>query len=194
VLPTATDPKLIDRGLRDRTGELSLLGGELRLVVTPPQPTWPMIPNNRAVIARVGAAKALTLWTDVSGSGSRTRFALMAIHPGFPVSNLSLAFDWAQVYASQSLVSTSNRLRTALGVPPPCARYPSLCDIREIDVDVHYASLYQSLGWNGDSSTMGELAYKLMRQFNSASTTRVCFSDQLARNARARSKRCGFIQ
>ena len=46
------------------TGELPLPGAELGLAVTPAQLVWPMIPNNRAMIARVGTARAATLRID----------------------------------------------------------------------------------------------------------------------------------
>jgi hypothetical protein len=72
VLPTATDPKLMDEGVRDMAGEPGLR-------VTPPQPTI-MIPNNRAMIDRVGTTKAAALWRDLSGSDSRTGFPFMGCH------------------------------------------------------------------------------------------------------------------
>ena len=82
MLPTTADPKLMDEGVRDMTGELPPPGGweEPGLAVRPAQPTWLTIPNNRAMIHRVGTAKAATLCRDSSGSDSRTRFALMPIH------------------------------------------------------------------------------------------------------------------
>jgi len=70
----------LDVGVKDMMGKLPPPEEDPGIAVTPAQLTWLMIPKNGGMIGRGGTAKPATLSRDLSGSDSRTRFALMAIH------------------------------------------------------------------------------------------------------------------